>query len=257
MSTTVWVRIDPALTNAAAMAANDAVPAVVPLVIRLHPFAESDILEEFSLPYNPIQLRYGAFGDEITQIPRPGTTPIVAFKSHRLMTLDFTFILAQPGDGLATSVDDKLQILRRFAASGHRVISLGNFDLLTRSPHKFRNAFEETRTDGLFFNIVEMSVEVLRRNKQNQVSQANITISLVENRNPKINVVSIPPLQPVVPGKKDKKKENKDTFNYQSLVGLATEVAIRNFGADRVSRALKSRCTTRVFPGGLLFEKCS
>lgn len=212
--TTVWVRIDPARTNAAALAANDAVPAVTPLIIRLHPNLETESVEDFHLPYNPIQVQYGDLGDEITQIPRPATTPIVAFKAHRLLTIDFNFIVAQPGDGLATSVDDKLQILRRFAASGHRVISLLNFDSLTNLPFAFRNASVEARTNGLFFNIVDMSISVVRRNKNNQISQAEVSLSLVENRNPRITIrqINALPLIKINPNCKDKKwaKRNPD-----------------------------------------------
>lgn len=267
-SVTVWVRIDPAVTNAAALAANDAVPAIVPLVIRLHPYDAGDILEEFSLPYNPIQLRYGSLGDEISQIPRPGTTPIVAFKSHRLLTIDFQFVLAQPGDGLATSVDDKLQILRRFAANGHRVISLANFDALTNIPHKFRNSFEEARTDGLFFNIVEMGVEVMRRNKSNQVTQANVSLSLVENRNPKINIVSIKPIEPRFPEKKCKNGKQKrpntscapntKSVTIQSLVGLTKETAYKRYGTDVVNHLLNGGkgCYFKEVPGGQVIERC-
>lgn len=263
MSTTVWVRIDPSVTNAAALTANDAVPAVVPLVIRLHPQSPDEILEDFSLPYNPIQVQYGSFGDEITQIPRPATTPIVAFKSHRLMTIDFTFILAQPGDGLATSVDDKLQILRRFAASGHRVVSLINFDALTNQPHKFRNSFEESRTDGLFFNIVEMSVDVLRRNRNNQISQANISISLVENRNPRINVAYIDPLPAIQPpancknGKKKTRpdgrpcKEPIDIQRVRSFLGQSREYAASKLGKNTAEyRYLMTKCKFRIQRSG-------
>lgn len=209
---TAWVRINPASTNAQALASNDAVQNISPLIIRLHPADSTQRVEEFQLPYNPIQMRYGDMSDEISQISRPGTTPIVAFKSHRLLTVDFTFLLAQPGDGLATSVDDKLIILRKFAASGNRVISLVNFDSLTNSPHTFRNSTQERLTDGLFFNIVDLSVESVRRNKNNEITQANVSMSLIENRNPLINVANIPPIIPSRPRKRCKDPEFKKKF---------------------------------------------
>lgn len=189
-----WVRINPAATNAAAFRRNESVPAIVPLIIRLHPANPGEVIEQVALPYNPIQVRYGNLADEITQIARPATTPIVAFRQHRLMSIDFTFVMAQPGDGLATSMDEVLQILRKFAASGHRVISMVNFDSLTHSPYKYRNLSPESRADGLFFHISDMSIESTRRNKNNQISQANVTMSLIEVRNPKVTVASIPVL---------------------------------------------------------------
>lgn len=238
MATTVtaWVRFDPSSTNAKALLDNDAVSNVTPLIIRLHPSVPSESTEDFQLPYNPIQVRYGNLSDEMAQIERPGTTPIVAFKSHRLMTVDFSFILAQPGDGLATSIDESLVLLRRFAASGNRVVSLVNFDLLTNSPHTFRNQTPEVRTKGLFFNIVDMSLESVRRNKSNQISQANVTFSLVENRNPKINVVQIPPLPKVMPPKKCNKPKYRKANPDKCIKKKATD-KIKVPSSTEVSRA--------------------
>ncbi len=51
------------------------------------------------------------------------------------------------------------------------------------------------RQSSLFFSITEMSVDVVRRNKENKITSANVQISLVENRNPKINITLIPPLK--------------------------------------------------------------
>jgi hypothetical protein len=210
----VFVRIDPARTNAAALRLNDSVPAIIPLIIRLHPARTDEAIEDFELSYNPIQIRYGNLADEITQIPRPTTTPIIAFRQHRLLTVDFSFVLAQPGDGLSTSMDDRIQTLRKFAASGHRVVSLLNFDALTTRPYQYRNLSPEIRTDGLFFNIAELGIESTRRNRSNQISQANVSISLVENRNPRITVAFIAPLletsqQPKCKGNKVRNKEGK------------------------------------------------
>jgi hypothetical protein len=213
MATTVtaWVRINPALTNASALTQNDSVQNVVPLIIRLLPATPDQIAEDFQLPYNPLQVTYGDLSDEVTQIARPGTTPIIAFKSHRLMTVDFSFIVAQPGDGLATSVDSSLQNLRKFAASSNRVISLLNFDSLTNTPFVFRNSTQERLTDGLFFNIVSLEIQSVRRNKNNEITQANVNISLVENRNPLINVAFIPPLKYTKkPGKCSNKKYRRN-----------------------------------------------
>ena len=257
MATTVtaWVRINPASTNASALSSNDAVQNISPLIIRLHPADGTQTVEDFQLPYNPVQMRYGDMSDEISQIARPGTTPIVAFKSHRLLTVDFNFLLAQPGDGLATSIDDKLQILRRFASNGNRVISLVNFDSLTNTPHTFRNSTQERLTDGLFFNIVDLSIEAVRRNKNNEVTQANVSMSLVENRNPLINVAYIPPIVPTRqkkkcndpdyrkanPGKCSPRPTDKKTFPLQSE--LAQKTALQNL--FQVMTEKGSRCVWR------------
>lgn len=202
MATTVWIHANFARNSVQALTENASVPAISPLLIRLKSSQQSGVDEDFQLPYNPIQVRYGSLSDEIAQISRPGTTPIVAFKAHRLMTVDFSFILAYPGDGLSQSVDKEIATLRKFAASSDRVIQLINFDSLTNSPFPYRNKSQERFSSGLFFSIVELNIESIRRNKNNQITQANVTLSLVENRNPRINPTFIPPLRPTVPNPK-------------------------------------------------------
>jgi hypothetical protein len=109
------------------------------------------------------------------------------------MTVDFTALIAYPEDGLITSVDRELFALRRMASSSDKVFQLLNYDIFMNSPFIFRNLSTE-KLQGLFFSITEMSVEVTRRNKDNKISMANVKISLVENRNPNINLALIPPL---------------------------------------------------------------
>jgi hypothetical protein len=150
--------------------------------------------EDFVFPYSPREINIGKLSDEMVQIARPGTTPIVAFKSHNLMTIDFTALIAHPGDGLIQSVDPQIFALRRMASSSDKVFQLLNYDIFTRTPYIYRNMSEE-RFSGLFFSITEMSIDVTRRNKENSISSANVKISLVENRNPNINVALIPPLK--------------------------------------------------------------
>jgi hypothetical protein len=57
-----------------------------------------------------------------------------------------------------------------------------------------------------------MSIDVVRRNKENKITSANVQISLVENRNPKINITLIPPIKFTRPNPKcsnaDYRKKN-------------------------------------------------
>ena len=187
---TVWVRMRDSGDEANRL--QSSTPGALPLILRMR---SSDPSEEqdFVFPYSPREVSIGQLADEMVQIPRPGTTPIVAFKSHRLMTLDFTALIAHPGDGLIRDVEKEIFNLRSFASNSNKVFQLINYDVFTREPYVFRNMGEE-RVSGLFFSITDLSVNVTRRNKDNLITQANVTISLVENRNPRINIVLIPPL---------------------------------------------------------------
>ena len=191
---TVWVRMakDASLAKSLTVAATGT---TTPLIMRLNPSQSGEIAEDFVFPYNPISVQYGQLSDEIAQVPRPGTTPIVAFKSHRLMTVDMTFTLAKPGDGLVASVDQDLAALRRFATNSQRLVSLINFDISTKQPMLYRNMSREANVDGLFFSIVDFSFDSTRRNKKNEVTQANCRLSLIENRNPFQDITYIPILK--------------------------------------------------------------
>jgi hypothetical protein len=204
---TVWLRLNENTSLGASLLAGESASARS-LIIRLHPSPTGgEDTEDFYLPYNPISVQYGDLSDEIAQIPRPGTTPIVTFKSHRLMTVNMTFTLAKPGDGLVTSIENDLQALRRFAASSNRLVSLLNFDELLTQPQAYRNMSAEANAEGLFFSIVEFSFESTRRNTLNQITQANCQLSLIENRNPYQNISYIPILKKVRPPKNCKNKK--------------------------------------------------
>ena len=190
---TVWLRLNNDFD--ASVALNDEPQGLIPLIMRMRgDSAVND--EDFIFPYNPREINLGQLSDETAQIARPATTPILAFKSHRLMTVNFTALIAHPGDGLVTSIDKELQILRKFASSSDKVFELVNYDIFTNTPFNYRNMSIE-RSNGLFFSITEMTINVTRRNRLNQITQANVEISLIENRNPKMNIAFITPLTPV------------------------------------------------------------
>jgi hypothetical protein len=207
---TVWVRLNRNFD--ASVALNDEPQGVIPLVMRMRGDSAAQD-EDFVFPYNPREFNLGQLSDETAQIARPATTPILAFKSHRLMTVDFTALIAHPGDGLVASVDKELQVLRKFASSSNKVFELLNYDIFTNTPFKYRNMSAE-RNNGLFFSITEMTINVTRRNRLNQITQANVNISLIENRNPRMNIAFITPLAPIKPPDNCKKakyrKNNKD-----------------------------------------------
>ena len=171
-----------------------------PLTLVMHSEqGRTDPAIRFVFPYNPIAITYNQLGDEVAQIPRPGTTPLVFFKAHRLMSVDITFTLAVPGDGLVQSVDEHIEVLRSMAANSQRVIQILNYDRMLTTPHAYRNMSKEQSVTGvftdLFFSIIELSVDSVRRNKLNQVTQANCRLSMIENRNPFQNITAIPKLE--------------------------------------------------------------
>lgn len=195
---TVWVRLTS--DNRAAMDIANQQSGALPLVMRMRS-SDGTADEDFVFPYSPREMSIGQLSDEMTQIARPATTPIVAFKAHRLMTLEFTAVIAYPQDGLIKDVEQEIMVLRRFASSSNKVFELKNYDIFTNTPFKFRNMSEE-KNNGLFFSFMDMSIDVQRRNQLNKITQASVKISLVENRNPNINIAYIPPLSVKIEDKK-------------------------------------------------------
>jgi hypothetical protein len=188
---TVWVRMKDPTAEANRM--SETIGGALPLILRMTT-GSNETDRDFVFPYSPREINVGKLSDEMVQIARPGTTPIVAFKSHNLMTIDFTALIAYPGDGLVQDVERELFALRTMASSSNRVFQLLNYDIFTYIPFVYRNMSTE-RQSALLFSITEMSIDVVRRNKENKITSANVKISLVENRNPKINITLIPPLK--------------------------------------------------------------
>jgi hypothetical protein len=188
---TVWVRMKDPTPEANRMSAT--IGGALPLILRMAT-GNNETDRDFVFPYSPREIKVGKLSDEMVQIARPGTTPIVAFKSHNLMTIDFTALIAYPGDGLVQDIERELFSLRQMASSSNRVFQLLNYDIFTYTPFVYRNMSAE-RQSTLLFSITEMNIDVVRRNKENKITSANVQISLVENRNPKINITLIPPLK--------------------------------------------------------------
>ena len=163
--------------------------------MRLIPRNTSDTIYEFYFPYMPIEISYDNLSDEVVEIARPGTTPIVAFKSHRLMKISFQFIVTVPLDGLFTDVEDSLNLLRKFATNSNRVVKFFNMDSMLETVERYRNSPASILSDGpQFFNIVDLSVSAVRRSTSGKITQATVNVTMVENQNPVIATVPIPPI---------------------------------------------------------------
>lgn len=115
---TVWVRLKDPTPEANRLSSST--PGALPLILRMRS-SNANIEEDFVFPYSPREVNIGSLSDEMVQIARPGTTPIVAFKSHKLMTVDFTALIAHPVTVLYRVLihkflrcEDLLQVVTKF-----------------------------------------------------------------------------------------------------------------------------------------------
>jgi hypothetical protein len=160
---------------------------------------EDATVYDFYFPYVPQGIDYNDLSDEIAEIQRAGTTPIVTFRAHRLMKVSMEFLVSVPYDGLILDVEESLKILRVFSTNSQRSVIFYHLDQMLTSGYNYRRG-PYGRPSA--FNISEMSISARQRNADGKITQAVVQLSLVENRNPIIVVSQVPPFK-----KKKKKKQ--------------------------------------------------
>jgi hypothetical protein len=158
---------------------------------------------DFYFPYMPQSIDYSDLSDEIAEIQRVGTTPIVTFKSHKLLRVSMEFLVAVPYDGITIDVEDSLNILRNFATNSQRGIVFYHFDEMLTRGWKYRTGSVNKQP---FFNIADMTIAARQRNSSGKITQAIVRMTFIENQNPQIVVTRVPPFR-----KKKKKKPPKKT----------------------------------------------
>ena len=162
--------------------------------MRLLPNSRTQKIYDFYFPFTPTDISYSDMSDEVAEIDRPSSTPIVVFKSHRLMRISMEFIVAVPYDGLITDVEDSITLLRRFATSSNRSVIFFHLDSLLMRGWKYRNGPSNRPPH---FNIVDLTVTARQRNAAGKITQASVSMTIVENQNPKITTVKIAPFTPL------------------------------------------------------------
>ena len=174
--------------------------------IRLLPIQGNDTIYEFHFPFSPINISYDGLANEIAEIDRPGATSILAFKKHQLMKVSFDFVVAVPYDGIKTSVDSDLFILRTMAEHTTRPVRVFNLDQMFErtSRRRYQPANTRHRSYLTKFRIAEFNVTSVKRNMKGEITQADCKITLIEDVNPKIDVALIPMFipPPTIPKKK-------------------------------------------------------
>lgn len=204
--------------------------------MRLIPRNADDTIYEFYFPYMPIELSYDNLSDEVVEIARPGTTPIVAFKAHKLMRVSFQFIVTVPLDGLFADIEDSLNLLRKFSTNSNRVVKFFNMDSILETVEKYRNSPSSILSDGpQYFNIADLSISSVRRNQSGKITQATVNITLVENQNPVIAVIPIPELKKSKQVKKTCRDKSKCP---ESKTGI--KAALRSQEQCRVAKQNKT-----------------
>lgn len=158
--------------------------AAMHLVRNVGTTSEQETLSYY-FPFTPQQIQYSNFSPEITEISRPGRLPIVAFARLKARQVSFKFLIAQPQDGLTSSIDESIEFIHRIALE-HRPVYFTNLD------RQITNLISPDVSNSIFWSIVDLNFSSIRRNKDNQVTAAEANLTLVENNNPTQRIVDLP-----------------------------------------------------------------
>lgn len=143
---------------------------------------------KYVFPYIPTDIQYSSLGAQWTEVPRPKNTPIVDFQGFQRMKVSFSFIIASTRedggqtvpDGLITSVDEQITILRKMFQSKQPVTIYNMDGLLSNSTSRLNN-------NPVQFVIADLGIEAIRRQGTNPshitTAQCSITLNevIVEN----------------------------------------------------------------------------
>ncbi len=158
--------------------------------------------------FNPVpsQISYSNIGSDWQDIERAGQIPLVDWKSYKLMTVSFQFLVVpvnqyrlgafseSPTENtINLSIDDDLRNLRAMATRPFPVILYGFDDMLNtqlRYP-------ESDKPRGVEFVIADMNMSAIHRTVNGEINRATIDITLREVPLEAISLIEMPKLTPL------------------------------------------------------------
>jgi len=154
----------------------------------------------------PGQVSYSNLGSDWQDIERAGQIPLVDWKSYKLMTVSFQFVVVPSnayrmgafsedasGTEINLSIDDDLRNLRAMATRPFPVILYGFDDMLNvqlRFP-------ESDKARGVEFVIADMTMSAVHRTVEGAINRATVDITLREIPLEAISLIEMPKLVPI------------------------------------------------------------
>lgn len=122
----------------------------------------------FTFPFTPNNISIDGLSDEYASLDRPGRFPLVSFSKRKPLTVTLkTLVTANTGRGL-NSAEVNIARLANLARSRSPVIVIGFGTLVT----------------GTRFYITDFTTEAVRLNAQQDMTMANVTITLTQASTP-------------------------------------------------------------------------
>lgn len=154
----------------------------------------------FTFPYAPREVSYSRLAGTYAEIERPGQYPILDRTANQLMQVSLQFRVADPltvkegwgGSGGLASVEPQLNTLRQMALFPGRIL-VTQMDTFLSRPIAPTGIIGNWRFAA--FRMTDLSVDIVRRNMSNLATQADISMTLVEDRNPFVFSAVLPKIE--------------------------------------------------------------
>ena len=146
---------------------------------------------EFIFPYAPVEVSYTGLSRQYTELNRPGDFALLDSVAPQLMKVAIQFRVADPKTHGQASIESDLDNLRIISLLTGPIL-ITNMDGYLSRPIAPTAEFKGLRL--AFFRMTELTVNVKRRNRNNEATQADCQMTLTEDRNPYVPVVSLAPI---------------------------------------------------------------
>jgi hypothetical protein len=147
---------------------------------------------EFTFPYAPVEVSYTGLARQYTELSRPNDFALLDSVAPQLMKVAIQFRVADPETHGQASIEAQLDNLRLISLLPGPILISGMDGYLSRPIYPAADLGSGGRVT--FYRMTEFSVTVKRRNKNNQATQADCQMTLTEDRNPYVPVVSLAPI---------------------------------------------------------------
>lgn len=148
-------------------------------------------LVRFNLPYAPVEISYSDVSNKWEEYKRPGDFSIVDSSGPSNLKVQMQFRYANPISSGNDSIETELNRLR-FIGLDPSPVWFVNLDTYLSSPVAPSFILDQFGVRLALFRIADLSITIKRRDWKNRATQADISLSLIEDRNPLIADVLLP-----------------------------------------------------------------
>jgi hypothetical protein len=161
-----------------------------PVVIRQQtPYG----LNEYVFPFAPVEVTYSNIARQFVEIKRPGDWAIIDDAGPSLIQAQMQFRISDRASYGQQPCEDQIEKLRTIGLWAVPCVFLGLDSLISRpSIPSVRFILNGQLIAFSFWNILDLGISVIRRNAFGQATQADVSLTIIENRNPNVEVVRLP-----------------------------------------------------------------